>query len=461
MEKVRFTEILDQIPDYKEFMTIAELDESSKKLAEKFNIVELMEIGKSTEGRTLYCLKIGEGDKNALLFGFPHPNEPIGSMSVEFLSWFLAENPNFMKETGYTYYLIKAIDIDGAVLNEGWFKGDFDPLKYAKHYYRPATYEQIEWSFPIKYKQLEFAGPPLETQALMHLIDEITPSFLYSLHNSGFGGVYYFVSREVGNIFSDLVNFVKSERLPMHLGEVEASWMEKLYEGIFKEASIQDLYDSMVIQGIENPQQVIKMGGSSVDYLKSIVDEAHFTLVCEIPYFYDKRIENTSLSEYDRRGLRLNSLEYSENLYKHSKKIFRSIRKYCSNTSRFYRALENFMWRRGAEIKMHIHDTKISPKYDGKATIAQAFDLNIANRYYDLLYISMIPRLCHEAISNYPKNKAEIIKIKNDFERWVETEINELLKDVKFQVIPIQKLVRVQVGSAFLALKNLSIEKDY
>ncbi len=80
-------EILNQIPEYKEFMTIAELDDSSKKLAKLFDYVDLKEIGKSREGRTINCLKIGEGKENVLLFAFPHPNEPIGSMSLEFLSW--------------------------------------------------------------------------------------------------------------------------------------------------------------------------------------------------------------------------------------------------------------------------------------------------------------------------------------------------------------------------------------
>jgi len=160
-------------------MTVAELDDSSKKLANRFPHVDLMEIGKSREGRTIYCLKIGEGNENALLFAFPHPNEPIGSMTLEFLSWFLVENPQFTKKTGYTWYLIKAIDIDGAVLNEGWFKGEFTPLKYAKNYYRPSPFEQVEWSFPINYKKLKFETPLLETHALMQLINEIKPKFMY------------------------------------------------------------------------------------------------------------------------------------------------------------------------------------------------------------------------------------------------------------------------------------------
>ena len=40
--------------------------------------------------------------KKALLYAFPHPNEPIGSMSLEFLSSFLADNPKFTKKIGYT-----------------------------------------------------------------------------------------------------------------------------------------------------------------------------------------------------------------------------------------------------------------------------------------------------------------------------------------------------------------------
>ena len=68
----------------------------------------------------------------------------------------------------------------------------------------------------------------------------------------------------------------------------------------------------------------------------------------------------------------------------------------------------------------------------------------------------MIVRLCEEAISIHPEKRIEIIKIKNDLERWIEQKIKELLSDTKFEVIPIQKLVRVQIGSAFITLESLS-----
>ena len=68
----------------------------------------------------------------------------------------------------------------------------------------------------------------------------------------------------------------------------------------------------------------------------------------------------------------------------------------------------------------------------------------------------MIVRLCEEAISNHPENDDEITKTKIDLEKWIKQKVNELLKDIKFEVIPIQKLVRVQIGSMFISLENLT-----
>ncbi len=453
---MQLEEILNQVPNYKEFMTISELDDSSKKLANDFMNVELKELGKSQAGKTIYCLKIGEGKENILLFAFPHPNEPIGSMTLEFLSQFLAENPDFTKKTGYTWYLIKGIDIDGAILNEGWFKGEFNPFKYAKNFYRPASFEQVEWSFPIDYKKLNFETPPPETQALMQLINEIEPTFMYSLHNSAFGGVYFYVSRGVGSLFTNLTDLMKQEHLPLHLGEPEDPYIKKLHDGVFQMFGVQAQYDFAESIGLENPQDIIKTGTSSFDYLKSNVSEESFTLVCEMPYFYHKSIEDTSLTEFERRDLRLKSIEYVKNIYKHSKINFRHIRKFCDKSTRIYTAIADYIRRTGPMLELGIADAKTSPMYEGKATVSQAFDSNISSRYYSLLTISMIVRLCEEAISNHSENKAEIVIIKNDLEKWIEQKINEILSGIKFEVIPIQKLVRVQIGSAFITLENLS-----
>jgi len=122
-----FDKVVEEVPDYKAFHKVDELNASSEKLAHKYpDKVKLFEIGSSRKGEKIKALKIGRGEKAALLFGFPHPNEPIGSMTLEYLSWRLVEDRSLGK-LDFTWYIVKCIDPDGARLNEGWFEGPFTP----------------------------------------------------------------------------------------------------------------------------------------------------------------------------------------------------------------------------------------------------------------------------------------------------------------------------------------------
>ncbi len=96
------------------------------------------------------------------------------------------------------------IDPDGTRLNEGWFSGPFTIHHYAKHYYRPAVEEQVEWTFPIVHKKYSWHTPSNEThEALMNAIQIVQPDFVYGLHNSGFGGMYYYISPPIFDIFPE------------------------------------------------------------------------------------------------------------------------------------------------------------------------------------------------------------------------------------------------------------------
>ena len=58
MKKI-YQKLLEGIPDYKEFLTVEEMNSSSKKLAEEHpESVSIFEIGQTRDGIELYCLKI-------------------------------------------------------------------------------------------------------------------------------------------------------------------------------------------------------------------------------------------------------------------------------------------------------------------------------------------------------------------------------------------------------------------
>ena len=74
-----FKKLIDEIPAYDHFLTVDEMDASTLKLAEDYpDLVSVTQEGTSRGGHPIYCLKIGDGPKNAFMFGCPHPNEPSG-----------------------------------------------------------------------------------------------------------------------------------------------------------------------------------------------------------------------------------------------------------------------------------------------------------------------------------------------------------------------------------------------
>ncbi len=439
---------MEEVPEYKRFLTVDELKKSSEKLAEKYpSRAEIFEIGKSQRGEEIKALRIGKGKESALLFGFPHPNEPIGSMTLEYLSWRLVEDPA-LETLDYTWYIVKCADPDGARLNEGWFKGPFTPLNYALNYYRPPSYQQIEWTFPIKYKTLVWEKPIPETKALMKVMEEAKPRFMYSLHNSGFGGVYFYVSSSCKPLYVMFQDLARNEGLPLHLGEPEAPYMEKLAPAIFKMPTSVERYEFLKKHTDRDPAEIINYGTSSDDYARRVAGS--FTLVCEMPYYYDARIGDTSPSDMIRKETFLHSVELAEERHIFIKKEYsevkRSLRK-REDKKPFVDAIEDSLKRFPSIRKAWRHWAETDPELERRATVAEKFDSYVISKFYNLLSAGMLYR-CMKGTDN------------QKVEREVSQKISEWNKDLEdqltYKIIPIRSLVRVQLGSALLAAEHVS-----
>lgn len=196
-------------------MTTGELSTSSGRLAKEHpQTVKLVDLGNSAHGEPIRCLKIGEGRHNALVYGFPNPEEPLGGLLLEYFSRKLAENESLLRELDYTWYMIKCIDPDGAKLNEGYLKGPFTPVQFAKNYYRTPLPLWGEKNFPYRYGDLDFNNPVPETRALMKLMDQTSFDFISSLHNMKWGGITWQVSEPCPELYAPLQQVAKSYKVP-------------------------------------------------------------------------------------------------------------------------------------------------------------------------------------------------------------------------------------------------------
>ena len=442
-----FDKVVEEVPEYKTFYTMDELKASSEKLTQKHpSKVKIFKIGKSRKGEEIEALRIGKGEKTALLFGFPHPNEPIGSMTLEYLSWRLVEDESLDK-LDFTWYIIKCIDPDGARLNEGWFKGPFNPFNYALNYYRPPGYQQIEWTFPIKYRTLVWDKPIPETRALMRIMEDAKPQFMYSLHNSGFGGVYFYVSSRCKPLYVKFQNLAKKEKLPLHLGEPEAPYMKKLAKAIFKMPTSVERYEFLKKHTKKDPAKIINYGTSSDDYARRVAGS--FTLVCEMPYYYDPRIGDTSESDVIRREAVLYSLTLAEERYNFIKEKYSEVKAIVGKRKEkkpFIDTIEDSLKRFPDYLAAQRHWAETDRKLRRKATVAEKFDSYVISRFYDLLSLGMLYR-CVKDTKNEEVEKEVLQRIT----KWNE----ELENQLSYKVIPIRSLVRVQLGSALLTAEYI------
>lgn len=452
---INFEDILNNVPDYKTFLTVDELDKSTWDLAEKFpDTVKVFEVGKSRKNHPILCSKIGNGEKNALCFALPHPNEPIGAMMIEYLSSYLAENPDFCESTGYTWYFMKCVDPDGTKLNEGWFKGPYTIHNYMKNFFRPGSIEQVEWTFPIKYKDLIFESPMPETQAIMKVIEEVKPEFLYSLHNAGFGGAYWYITHEYEDIYQELRDSALKQDIALHLGEPESPSSKVFSDAIYQMLGMEEEYDYIEKYSGVSPTEVINCGTCSSDYASKYNDCV--TLLTELPYFFDKRIQNLEDSNLTRREAIEISLKNSDELVSKMDEILSILRPVLSKNNPFPLLAEQLVESHVASSQAKREWAK-QEEFSRKATIAEEIDSKYVGKFYSGLCIAMLARAAKferdrlEQINELtPELEEELIKIENETNQYIEILCDDLEKNLNYEVISIQRLVKVQLESGLI-----------
>lgn len=452
--------VIAKVPEYQTFMTVDELDASSRRLAKAHpESVTLFELTKSRAGHPLYCLKIGEGSQNAICYGCPHPNEPIGAMMLEAFSQILAEDAELRAALDYTWYIIKSWDVDGTQLNEPWFKGPFSIHNYVRHFFRPAPKAQVDWTFPIDYKNLHFHDTIPESKAVQDLIDRLQPSFLYSLHNSAFGGVYWYLTQPFDENFYDALRAVAAKNgLPVDLGEPEAPYIKRLSPAVYANFGMADSYDYYESFGTEHPEDMCGCGTSSADYGKRTCGA--FTLLTELPYFFNPAICDLSESDMIRRDANLYALDYSKEMKAFAAETLKLAWDYIDPQNPFKYAMEGFNSIDDDSATRKMMET--NPEYQKKATVAEKFSNIDLQPFFSCLTLCLYARahemeLAHmeETGEENPTKKEALTQAYRIFETKLEEQAALAEKTLSYEVVPIRKLICIQLEAGLLTASRV------
>lgn len=451
-----YADVRSRIPEYSRFLTIPELNERLLHLARTHpEETDWFEIGTSRAGTSLHALRIGNGRRRALWFACPHPNEPIGSLVIESIANWLLDDKDFRERMDTTWYLVPCVDPDATALNEGWFRGPFTVSHYARHFYRPPSAEQVEWTFPISHRKFTFTDTLPETSALMRLIDQVKPHMLYSLHNAGFGGVFYYLTNRDADqpLYNRFYQQVADSGLPLALGEPEMPWAKTLDKAIYELTGAKEAYDYLAtLLPEEDVPAMMHGGGGSGDYSSKYNT---FCLVCEVPYFYDARIADARPLSESRRDVFANAVRTQEEWLAFVEPRLKKIRAYVE-TSPLFATVSELVDKMPQRIATQKRSAKNNPAFDQPATTAQAFDSKLVHRFYLTLNLGVFRRLLHDGdVENHiPSNV--LLPIRAETEELFNSWCDHLEREFNYKAVPIRTLVALQTAAGIATLEHLS-----
>jgi hypothetical protein len=443
-----YSGILDGIPDYREYLTLDQLNANSEALAKNYpDVVKLLELGKSTKGEPIKCLKIGEGKYHALVYGFPNPEEPLGGLLLDYLSHALAENRASLRDLNYTWYLIKCIDPDGARLAEGFLKGPFTPLHFAENYYRTPTCLAGEMNFPFRHGNLDFNNPVAETKALMKILDEASFDFISSLHNMKWGGITYQVSEPCPSLYSPLLQLAKTHNVfpRKRLGTILAPGVQfaSYPAGYFTPVRN---YAKAKAAGIA-PLPDIK-GTFTFEY--ALLSNQHlFMLVPECCLWYDPRCWDDSPSDATVADM----LKYSGQVGSESSKFTLSLYEKAEPALRapspFLEMIRNLIDElRTTKVNVLDPNPKLSER-DLKRTASVAEKIETEGRadVYRLFNLGAMIRMLDHQLASKGSGDTVLKSCRNEAVSRLEEYDKDVKKKYDCKAFPIRNLIGMNLGS--------------
>jgi hypothetical protein len=436
------TTLLEGLVVKDEFPTVDEMTAFVDGLARAHpDRVLLRDVGVSRQGEPIRLLTVHNPAAKArvLVIGQPHPNEPIGMATITALLERLVEDPVALAATGAEWHIVPVADPDGTRLNEGWFKGPWTREHYARHFYRPESDQQVEWTFPFSTDAFSTGEPMPETTALMAAIDTVRPTVLASLHNGEMGGGYYYASAGADEgYYRRLGELCLEHGVPLHLGDPETPFSDVLGPAVFTVPTAQQVYDYLHAVGADPAGTV--SGRNSMEYAQD-VEPSSRGICIELPYWRDDRSEDTSPDPSGKslREVVLEGLDLQESL---ERKMLELVAAAPLAPSPFRDAVVAFASMTGY-LEAQRQAAQQDPEGSRPATVAEVFSIHDNVHMFRLRLGGMLLR----ALAPDAPQRAEAESL---FAEWCA----EAAADSQATRLPVAALVGVQAAAILLTIEQ-------
>jgi hypothetical protein len=450
---------------------LAEMDGRSVDLAQsRRDIVELRTLGESASGRPIHLLSVGEGPRSALIVGAPHPNEPIGCVTIERLIDTLVANPDLRTTLGYRWHFIKAIDPDGVALNEGWFRRPRTPATYLRNFFRPALRDQPEYSFPLEVPAYKFTASTPENICWQKALELTRPHLLCSLHNGDVTGAFFVTSRHVPSLTEALARIPGEFGMPLSMTGEPFSEMAVHGPGVFDFPRLSSMLTNAA-RFRSTVSEIWNAGRSSAEYA-----EEHFgtfSMTCEVPFWDDIRLRSNAMSGSSFKDIVERMITSNEGLQvflarrlphfysiardRPEQALFDALkdaeRSATLQNKRLRRLLKLMPLQRLLDV-LSFSRLKISPVSNGPMPLAQYADIDLTLRLASLRPWGMVLHLC-DRVSDRSTSES-IAETAAEASSHLDARVADLEREAPLTAWPLSTPVMVQMRAIVETARTLS-----
>ena len=440
----RYEDVIAGVPAHERYLSVDELEESTDRFVAAHPAVKVWTAGASRAGHEIRCIEVGDGPLRAVLAGVPHPEEPVGTLVLEYLLPLLAE-ADLAQRLGFRFSVLKVCDPDGMRLNEAWFSEPGDLAGFLLRQYRPAFVEQFEWTFPFAWKGYAFSTPRPEARAVMEVVQRAPLDLYMGMHNAHCSGAYFYVSHDDPTLRGELATVLAAAGLPPHRGEPEMPFLTALGDAVFEAFDLRDDYEYYARYGVE-PAAVLQGGTSSDAYAASVWD--CFTLVAEVPFYTsdkaaDRSPAGVTRAEAVRRGIELER-EYAGWLAARYAEAAAEL----TDTSPWQRALHAYLVGVKDDLRAEVEMVAREPYFAEEASVAQLFS-SVCLRELDVL--SRVGHLAGMAAAG-PAASETLAAVRAAAEEKVRVRAAELVAAGGIRAVPLRTLAQAQLAALLCTL---------
>ncbi len=448
MNNNNFTKILREVPDYSRFLRLNEIEDLAGNFMQ-YSSIEERTIGKTAENKPLKMYVMGKGEKTALIIGVPHSDEPLGSLvAIYFIDW-MVKHPE-VDFFGWRWLIIPVLEQRGMRMNQDWFSSWGSLVDTAKSYFREPTENQYEWTFPFEYKNYKWVHSRPESNAVKEIIKDEKPDLLCNLHHCGFYDTYFYFSKDLPEAYPRLSHLSDNLGLPLSTSNPDVPFGKILKPGFYQMYGLRDYIEYYTKCEPEN-LLTMRRGSTSDEWYQDTI--GGFSFNCEVPLLESSIKKDNEVSDHKLRGLlekrrekRAAVVQYCINVLTKMEPFFclsdplllGSVLKHVAN----------------AKLELETADSKIRDAGNRNATNFEVFENDLMVDVADLLLMGQIWRVTETICRTQRKSQTENIIVEID--RKIMALAKKINRRGGFVSIPLQKLIKMQLGSILIITDVLS-----